>query len=59
LEAAHIRDFAKHGPHDIRNGLLLRADFHKLFDAGLVTITPELTLEVSSKIKEEWFNGKA
>jgi len=59
LEAAHIQDYAKQGPHDIRNGLLLRADFHKLFDAGLVTITPELNLEVSSKIKEEWFNGKA
>lgn len=59
LEAAHIQDYAKLGPHDVRNGLLLRADFHKLFDAGLVTITPELHLEVSSRIREEWFNGKA
>ncbi|HYD47192.1 MAG TPA: HNH endonuclease [Terriglobales bacterium] len=59
LEAAHIRDYAKLGPHDVRNGLLLRADFHKLFDAGLVTITPDLNVEVSPKIREQWFNGKA
>jgi putative restriction endonuclease len=59
LEAAHILPYAEKGPHELRNGLLLRSDFHKLFDAGLVTITPELNVEVSSKIREEWFNGKA
>ncbi|MBI3784819.1 MAG: HNH endonuclease [Deltaproteobacteria bacterium] len=47
------------GPHDIGNGLLLRADFHKLFDVGLVTITPELRVEVSQRIREEWYNGAA
>lgn len=39
--------------------LLLRSDFHKLFDIGLVTITPSYRIEVSSRIREEWFNGKA
>jgi len=29
LEAAHIRPFAKEGPHEVRNGLLLRADLHR------------------------------
>jgi putative restriction endonuclease len=58
LEAAHVKPFAEGGPNELRNGVLLRADFHKLFDAGLVTITPELKIEVSSRIKEEWFNGK-
>lgn len=58
-EAAHILPFAENGPHDIGNGLLLRADFHKLFDLGLVSMTPELRVEVSPRIKEEWFNGKA
>ena len=38
---------------------MLRSDFHKLFDLGLVTLTPELNIEVSPKIREEWFNGKA
>ncbi|HYD47406.1 MAG TPA: HNH endonuclease [Terriglobales bacterium] len=59
LEAAHILPYAEKGPHDLRNGLLLRSDFHKLFDKGLVTITPDLNVEVSPKIREEWFNGKA
>ena len=58
LEAAHILPFAENGPHETSNGLLLRSDFHKLFDMGLVTITPSYQIEVSSRIKEEWFNGK-
>src|SRR5262249_9092154 len=32
LEAAHIRPFADFGPHEVSNGLLLRADIHHLFD---------------------------
>lgn len=59
LEAAHILPYAEQGPHELQNGLLLRSDFHKLFDAGLVTVTPELSIEVSPRIREEWFNGKA
>jgi putative restriction endonuclease len=59
LEAAHIKPFSKHGPNSTRNGLLLRSDFHKLFDLGFVTVTPELRIEVSPRIREEWFNGKA
>lgn len=59
LEAAHILPFAENGPHETSNGLLLRSDFHKLFDLGLVTVTPTYQIEVSSRIKEEWFNGKA
>lgn len=58
LEAAHIRPFAKSGGNEVSNGMLLRSDFHKLFDAGLVTVTPELRVEVSPQIKEAWFNGK-
>ncbi|MCK9367040.1 MAG: HNH endonuclease [Metallibacterium scheffleri] len=59
LEAAHIVPYASDGSsHDIRNGLLLRADFHRLFDAGLVSITPEMKIKVSRRIRETWFNGK-
>jgi putative restriction endonuclease len=47
IEAAHIRSCAQDGPHEIRNGLLLRADLHRLFDTGYITVTPELCLEVS------------
>lgn len=58
LEAAHIKSYAKSGPHALSNGLLLRSDMHKLFDAGYLTITQEHKIEVSSKIKEEFQNGR-
>ena len=58
LEAAHIQAFNKGGPHDVPNGLLLRADIHRLFDRGYVTITPDLRFEVSRRLHEEWENGK-
>jgi putative restriction endonuclease len=59
LEAAHIVPYAEKGTHEIPNGLLLRADFHKLFDVGLVSISPDRKIHVSPRIREMWFNGKA
>ncbi len=59
LEAAHIKPFADEGLNNTYNGLLLRSDFHKLFDVGLITVTPQHEVVVSSRIKEQWFNGKA
>lgn len=58
LEAAHIKPYAEQGPHRIENGILLRSDLHKLFDLGYVTVTPDLTLLVSRRLKDEWHNGK-
>jgi len=58
LEAAHIKPISRSGPNYIRNGLLLRSDIHKLFDSGYITITKDLKIEVSKKIKEEYENGK-
>jgi putative restriction endonuclease len=58
LEAAHIKPYAKSGRHLISNALLLRSDIHKLFDTGYLTITPQLKVEVSKRIKEEFENGK-
>jgi putative restriction endonuclease len=58
LEAAHIKPYAEDGPHRVDNGILLRSDLHKLFDLGYVTVTPELKLEVSSRLREEWHNGR-
>ncbi len=58
LEAAHIKPYALSGPHFISNALLLRSDLHKLFDSGYLTITPDLRVEVSKRIKEEYQNGK-
>jgi len=58
LEAAHIRPYGDGGEHDARNGLLFRRDIHSLFDAGYVTVTPDLRFEVSRRIKEEFDNGR-
>jgi putative restriction endonuclease len=58
LEAAHIKPYADSGPHLVSNGLLLRSDLHKLFDAGYMTVTPDLRVEISGRIKEEYHNGK-
>jgi putative restriction endonuclease len=57
LEAAHIKPFAEDGLHDVSNGLLLRSDFHRLFDRGYVTVTPDHRLEVSSRLKDHFQNG--
>jgi putative restriction endonuclease len=58
LEAAHIRPYGEGGEHKASNGLLLRRDIHSLFDAGYVTVTPDLRFEVSRRIKEEFDNGR-
>lgn len=58
LEAAHIQPFAQSGPHRTANGLLLRSDLHKLFDLGYISVAPDLAVEVSRKIREEFENGK-
>ena len=58
LEAAHIVPFAETQNHDLRNGLLLRADLHKLFDDGYVTVDPTFHFHVSRRIKDEFENGR-
>lgn len=58
LDAAHVQPFSLGGPHSVTNGLLLRADLHRLFDRGYVTVTPEMRLEVSSRLRAEYRNGK-
>lgn len=58
LEAAHIRPYALGGEHSTNNGLLLRSDLHTLFDRGYVTVTPELHVEISSRIRTEFDNGR-
>ena len=58
LEAAHIKPYAKSGPHRVSNGLLLRSDLHTLFDLGYITIDNQLRVEVSKRIREEYENGR-
>ncbi len=57
LEAAHIRPVSMGGEHLVSNGLLMRADIHKLFDLGYVTVSPAGQFRVSTRLREEWNNG--
>ena len=58
LQAAHIRPYAKQGPHAVCNGLFLRSDMHTLFDAGYLTVTPDLTIHVSKRLHSDFDNGR-
>lgn len=58
LEASHIKPYSKSGPHAVENGLLLRADLHNLFDRGYITVTRDLHIEVSRRVKEDYDNGQ-
>jgi putative restriction endonuclease len=57
LHAAHIKPYGESGPHQVSNGLLLRADLHILLDKGYMTLTDALQIEVSRRIKEDFENG--
>ena len=53
LDAAHIQWKAYQGPDDPRNGLCLCVLHHRLFDRGVLGISPDLRVEVSQD-----FNGR-
>lgn len=57
LEAAHIKAVAAGGEHRADNGLLLRADVHKMFDTGYLSVDRDLKLRVSPLLREEFGNG--
>jgi putative restriction endonuclease len=58
LEAAHIQPFGMSEVHDLRNGLLLRSDVHRLYDAGYLTITREYEVEASDRIRTVFGGGE-
>lgn len=58
LQAAHIKPIAEGGSHSPRNGLLLRADLHILFDQGLLGVTPDYRVQVSNRIRDDYLNGR-
>ena len=58
LDVAHIRSVKDGGRHLVENGLLLRSDVHRLFDAGYVTVTPDYRFRVSRLLKDDFDNGE-
>jgi hypothetical protein len=52
LEAAHLYSFAERPEHKDDGGLLLRRDFHALFDANLIAINPgDWRVEVAPRLR--------
>jgi putative restriction endonuclease len=52
LEAAHIQPYVDERSNHIQNGLCLRVDLHRLFDAGLISVTTQNTLQVSHRLAD-------
>ena len=55
LDAVHIHPHMTTNRQHPKNGILLRADFHKLFDEGLITITPDYKVLVSKKLDSDYY----
>lgn len=58
LEAAHIKPYSENGPHLVTNGILLKSDFHTLFDSGYITLSDDYRVEVSHRLHEDYGNGR-
>lgn len=61
LEAAHIFEYKDCSSQRLDNGILLRADIHRLFDCGLIRVDPILlTVRIDERLRESdyWqYNG--
>ncbi|NHA66845.1 HNH endonuclease [Phycicoccus flavus] len=51
LEAAHIRRYLGHWTNPVTNGILLRADLHRLFDRHLLTVLPDATILLAPELR--------
>ena len=55
LDAVHIHPYINEHKHHLKNGILLRSDLHKLFDDGLITITPDYKVLISQQLKSKYY----
>jgi len=62
IEASHICPYRGKKDNNVRNGLLLRVDLHRLYDNDLLSINPlTLTVEIHTSLKNTYYqkyNGK-
>lgn len=58
LDASHIRPYSLGGAHEVRNGIPLRRDLHRLFDLGYVTVRPDRRFAVSEHLRNDYANGR-
>ena len=58
LEAAHIRPYRGAHTNHVSNGLLLRADLHRMWDAGLLAVHEEtLTVLLATHVDVQTYDG--
>lgn len=55
LDAAHISPYSGLQSNDVRNGLILRKDVHRLFDLHLLTIDESDLVRVSPEVTDETY----
>ena len=55
LDAAHIQPYVNRKSNHVQNGLALRTDLHKLFDAGLLTIDDDCRSAISGRPRSEGY----
>lgn len=58
LDAAHIQPYLGRASNHIQNGIVLTKEFHTLFDKGYVTVTPDLRVRISERLKRDFSNGR-
>lgn len=59
LEAAHIQPFRGFSSHHIQNGIALRRDIHRLFDAGLFALETDGSVVLSEQLRATTYAGLA
>jgi putative restriction endonuclease len=58
IEAAHIQPYVTPASNHVQNGLALREDVHTLFDDGYVAVDEKYRFVVSSRLREDFENGR-
>lgn len=61
LDAAHIYEAKAGGAESLSNGILLRSDLHRLYDAGLFEISMDGTIKITGDVSKDYvelLNGK-
>ncbi len=57
LEASHIQPYINENSNHVRNGLLMRVDFHKIYDSGLMYIDENYRIHISPQLQSEYYKG--
>lgn len=52
LDAAHIIPYVDQRSHLVENGICLRADLHRLFDCGLISVDSNYIINVSPTLRD-------